>query len=116
MAAMSASPPSVEHSSEPAPLPEEEVREAINRWSQGFFRVRYLGDKIFIDKIVPAYSYTVRLRTQYEERTVALFRCPTMASRSTTGACRPTPGTYLFRGQTISRSAARHAPCRIPIV
>jgi hypothetical protein len=62
--------------SEPAALPEEEAREAINRWSQGFFRVRYLGDKIFIDKIVPAYSYTVRLRTQYEERAVAPVSVP----------------------------------------
>jgi hypothetical protein len=54
-----------------APLPEEQAREAINRWSKGFFRVRYLGDKIFLNKIIPCYSYNVRLETQYEERTVA---------------------------------------------
>ncbi len=63
-------------STEPVAIPEEKAREAINRWSQGFFRVRYLGDKIFIDKIIPAYSYTVRLRTQYEERTVAPVSVP----------------------------------------
>jgi hypothetical protein len=60
----------------PTALPEDQAREAINRWSQGFFRVRYLGDKIFIDKIVPAYSYTVQLRTQYEERSVAAVSVP----------------------------------------
>jgi hypothetical protein len=60
----------------PDALPEDQAREAINRWSQGFFRVRYLGDKIFIDKIVPAYSYTVQLRTQYEERSVAPVTVP----------------------------------------
>jgi hypothetical protein len=53
------------------PLPEEQAREAINRWSQGFFRIRYLGDKIFLNQIIPCYSYNVRLQTQYEERTVA---------------------------------------------
>jgi hypothetical protein len=65
-------------SAEPVPvaIPEEEAREAINRWSQGFFRIRYLGDKIFIHKIVPAYSYTVCLRTQYEERSVVPVSVP----------------------------------------
>lgn len=76
MSAMSSAPQPVEHSQDPPPLPEAEAREAINRWSQGFFRVRYLGDKIFIDRIVPAYSYTVRLRSQYEERGVAPVSVP----------------------------------------
>ena len=71
MAAMTTSTRSVEPSNDPAPLPEADAREAINRWSQGFFRVRYLGDKIFLNKIVPCYSYNVRLQTQYEERIVA---------------------------------------------
>ncbi|HJQ79835.1 MAG TPA: hypothetical protein VJ828_07760, partial [Lacipirellulaceae bacterium] len=61
---------------EPVAIPETEARDAINRWSQGFFRIRYLGDKIFIDRVVPAYSYTVRLRTQYEERAVAPVSVP----------------------------------------
>jgi hypothetical protein len=51
-------------------LPEDEAREAINRWSDGFFRIRFLGDKIFLNKVTPCYSYNVRLRTQYEERNV----------------------------------------------
>jgi hypothetical protein len=61
---------------EPVAIPEEEAREAINRWSRGFFRVRYLGDKIFLDKIAPCFSYTVRLRSQYEERTVSPVSVP----------------------------------------
>src|SRR5688500_5009136 len=52
------------------PLPEDQAREAINCWSKGFFRIRYLGDKIFLNKVTPCYSYNVRLRTQYEERNV----------------------------------------------
>jgi hypothetical protein len=76
MAAMSSSSQPAEVCQAPPPLPEEQAREAINRWSQGFFRIRYLGDKIFIDKIVPAYSYSVRLRTQYEERAVVPVSVP----------------------------------------
>jgi hypothetical protein len=76
MASMTSSPQSVELSPAPSPMPEEEAREAINRWSQGFFRIRYLGDKIFIDRVVPAYSYNVRLRTQYEERALAPVSVP----------------------------------------
>jgi hypothetical protein len=66
----------MEATTELAPLPEEQAREAINCWSQGFFRIRYLGDKIFLNKIVPCYSYNVRLKTQYEERTVATASHP----------------------------------------
>ena len=58
------------------PLPEDQAREAINCWSEGFFRIRYLGDKIFLNKIVPCYSYNVRLRTQYEERNVVTASVP----------------------------------------
>lgn len=59
--------------SNPAPpaLREEEVREAVNRWSTGFFRIPYLGDKMFLDQIVAHRAYTVRLQTQYEERTLS---------------------------------------------
>jgi hypothetical protein len=59
-----------------APLPEDQAREAINRWSQGFFRILNLGDKIFLHKIVPCYSYNVRLKTQYEERIVTTDSVP----------------------------------------
>jgi hypothetical protein len=58
------------------PLTEAEAREAVNRWSQGFFGVRYLGDKIFVEEIVPRAAYTLRLRTQYEERTVSQTSVP----------------------------------------
>jgi hypothetical protein len=61
---------------EPAPISEDQAREAINRWSHGFFRIRYLGDKIFLNKIIPCYSYNVRLRTQYEERNVVTASVP----------------------------------------
>lgn len=53
-----------------AALSEEQVRDAINRWSTGYFRIPNLGDKIFLDEIAPHSSYTFRLQTQYEERTV----------------------------------------------
>src|SRR5581483_4535120 len=55
----------------PAALAEEEARAVINRWNdQGYFRIKNLGDKIFIDEIVPRYAYNLRLKTFYEERTV----------------------------------------------
>jgi hypothetical protein len=76
MSAMATSTQRTEMSNEPAPMPEEDAREAINRWSQGFFRVRYLGDKIFLDKIAPCYSYKLQLRTQYEDRSVSPVSVP----------------------------------------
>lgn len=76
MAAMAGPTHTVKPSNEPDPLPEGDAREAINRWSQGFFRVRYLGDKIFFDKVVPCYSYKVSLRTQYDERSVSPVSVP----------------------------------------
>ncbi|HXG12158.1 MAG TPA: hypothetical protein VNK04_20555 [Gemmataceae bacterium] len=65
------------HNDRPAALPEEQVREIINRWNdQGYFRIKYLGDKIFIDEIIPHYSYTLRLQTEYEERSVRPVTVP----------------------------------------
>jgi hypothetical protein len=57
---------------EPAPsLGEDQAREIINRWSAGgFFRLRNMGEKIFIDRITPGAAYTVRLQTHYEQRSV----------------------------------------------
>jgi|SRR5579884_558320 len=53
------------------PLNSAEARRLINQWSsKGFFRVRGLGGKIAVEDIVPCSSYTVRLRSQYEDRTV----------------------------------------------
>jgi hypothetical protein len=76
MSAMATSMQTASVANVPVSLPEEEAREAINRWSQGFFRIRYLGDKIFLDKVVPCFSYTVRLRSQYEERAVSPVSVP----------------------------------------
>jgi hypothetical protein len=44
------------------PLSSADARHLINPWSsQGFFRVRGLGDKIAVKEIVPCSSYTIRL-------------------------------------------------------
>lgn len=60
-----------------APLGEAEVREATNRWSsQGYFRIRNFGDKIFINEIVGGEAHTVQLQTHYEERSVQQQQVP----------------------------------------
>src|SRR5260370_31208763 len=58
--------------SEPkAPLSTADVRHLLNQWSgKGFFRVRRLGDRLAPLEVFPRSSFTVRLQTQYEERTV----------------------------------------------
>ncbi len=54
------------------PLSSADARHLINQWgSQGFFRVRGFGGKIAVEEIVPCSSYTVRLRSQYEDRSVS---------------------------------------------
>jgi hypothetical protein len=60
-------------STEPkAALSTADVRYLLNRWSsQGFFRVRRLGDRLSMLEVTSRSSYTLRLQTQYEERTVA---------------------------------------------
>lgn len=61
----------------PAVLSEERTRELINRWNgDGFLRIKNLGDKIFIDEITTARSYNIRLRSQYEERSVSEATVP----------------------------------------
>lgn len=60
-------------SSEPGSpaLSEEQAREAINRWGdRGFFRLRNMGDKIFVQEIVAGVAYTLRLQTHVERRQV----------------------------------------------
>jgi hypothetical protein len=55
-----------------APLSTADVRHLLNQWSgKGFFRIRRLGDRLAPLEVFPRPSYTVRLQTQYEERTVA---------------------------------------------
>ena len=54
-----------------APLSEDQAREAINRWADGgMFRLKNMGDKIFIDQIIPGAAFTLRLQTHYEQRKV----------------------------------------------
>jgi hypothetical protein len=55
----------------PAKLSTESVRVIVNRWSrEGFFRVPNLGDRINVHDVQPRASHTVRLWSEYEERTV----------------------------------------------
>jgi hypothetical protein len=59
------------------PLGEEPAREIINRWSaKGIFRLKNMGDKIFIDEITPGAAYTIRLQTHYEQRKVKHAQTP----------------------------------------
>lgn len=47
------------------------TRHLINQWSaQSFFRVKGLGGKLVVDEIVPCSSFTIRLKSQYEDRSV----------------------------------------------
>jgi hypothetical protein len=59
------------------PLNSADARHLINLWSsRGFFRVRGLGGKIAVEEIVPCSSYTIRLRSQYEDRSVSAKTAP----------------------------------------
>lgn len=59
------------------PLSEDQARAIINRWSsRGFFRLRHMGDKIFVGQVAPGAAYTVRLQTHYERRQVRQAREP----------------------------------------
>src|SRR5262249_49533648 len=52
-------------------LGEEQAREIINHWGDGgFFRLKNMGDKIFVDQITCGVAYTIRLQTHYEQRQV----------------------------------------------
>jgi hypothetical protein len=56
----------------PAALEHADARYLINQWSaQGFFRVRGLGGKISVEEVVPCASYTIQLKSQYEDRSVS---------------------------------------------
>ncbi|MGD9644739.1 MAG: hypothetical protein AB7U73_03445 [Pirellulales bacterium] len=55
----------------PISAAEQQVRELLNRWgTKGFFRLKYMGEKIFIDRIAPGQAYLVELRTHYEDRSL----------------------------------------------
>lgn len=64
-------------STAPTPLGEDQIRQIVNRWNgAGFFRITNLGDKIMFDEVKPCRAWTVRLRTQYEDRAVASASAP----------------------------------------
>jgi hypothetical protein len=64
-------------STSPAPVSEEEARDLVNRWAAtGFYRLRNMGDKIFVDEIVRGWAYTARLQTHYEQRRVTRAQEP----------------------------------------
>jgi len=59
------------------PMTEETARELVSRWaSRGYFRLKYMGDKIFVREIIPGAAYTIKLRTHYEARRVAQVAIP----------------------------------------
>jgi hypothetical protein len=56
----------------PAKLSTETVRLAVNRWSRdGFFRVPNMGDRMTVHEVQPRAAHTVRLWSEYEERSVS---------------------------------------------
>lgn len=53
------------------------VREILNRWgNSGFFRLKFMGEKIFINGISPGKAHVVELSTQYEDRTIQPAEVP----------------------------------------
>ena len=53
------------------------VREILNRWgNSGFFRLKYMGEKIFINGISPGKAHVVELSTQYEDRAIQPAEVP----------------------------------------
>ena len=54
------------------PLSDEEIREALTRWSsEGFFRSKNLVGQFESDNVTPCRCYKLLLKTQYEKRDVA---------------------------------------------
>jgi hypothetical protein len=61
----------MEQHNKPVALSSADARHLINQWSaEGFFRVRGLGGKIAVEDVVPCSSYTVRLKSEFEDRSV----------------------------------------------
>lgn len=59
------------------PLTADEVCTIVNRWSgQGFFRLRDMGNKIFLGSMERGIAYSIRLQTQYEHRAVRRSKSP----------------------------------------
>lgn len=61
----------------PDALPEAEVRATLNRWSAAaFLRLPQLGDRVRISQILPCFSYSLHLLTQYERRSLSNEETP----------------------------------------
>ena len=74
------------------------VRRVINRWSRegffrGFFRICDLGDQIAVNHVISHIFYTVRLKTQYETRTVSTGQVPYGGGSIDNTGVRPDPMT-----------------------
>ena len=64
-------------STQPLALTADEVRHAVNQWSQqGLFRIRGVADRISVKAIIGHSCYTLRLKTQYESRRVSAAQVP----------------------------------------
>jgi hypothetical protein len=54
------------------PLPDEEIREALRRWSaEGFFRSKKLVSQVGLDNVTACRCYRLLLKTEYESRNVS---------------------------------------------
>jgi hypothetical protein len=77
---------------QPVKMSIEEARDAMNQWSDGgFFRFKRLGDRVAIDEIRAHESFTLRLQTQYEDRTVAQASLPYSGERLDDSGVPPGP-------------------------
>jgi hypothetical protein len=85
----------------PPSLSTESVRLAVNRWSGGgFFRVRSMGDRITVHEVEPRAAHTVRLWSEYEERSVGRASRPYHGGPVDDHGTPPDPDTIEVRRPT----------------
>jgi hypothetical protein len=73
-------------------MAEETARELVSQWaSRGYFRLKYMGDKIFVREIIPGAAYTIKLKTHYEQRSVARVAVPYQGDTIDQGPTPPDP-------------------------
>jgi hypothetical protein len=85
----------------PAKLSADKLREIINRWSRaGFFRVPNMGHRITVNQIVDHASYTVRLWSEYEQRSVGRSSKPYQGGPVDDSGTRPDPWEIAVRRPT----------------
>lgn len=82
-------------------LTEDQARDLVNVWStQGFFRLRNMGDKIFVTELLRGVAYTVHLQTQYERRTIRKAQTPFRGGPVDDRGRAPTPWEMSVRSPT----------------